>query len=623
MPRGGKGGGGSGSSVIKGNRKNNLLTGTENADVMRGLDGHDTLFGLGGNDTLEGGNGNDTLDGGLGDDIVLGGVGTDVALFSGNRDDYTVTQIDANTIEISGPDGTDLFHDVETFVFADVTQTAAEVVVPRLANLFAAGLVIDDTALAPDDTATATWTVGSDGIIDALGSTTALYIATAPDLGAVVGALDVIAISALATGDAMTFTASFDSTGLTPGTYYIAAIADAGQDLAEESEADNLTGWIEITVEDPVANLSLDNAAIGPTSSFDLTEGAVLDLSYDVSNTGNTGNGAFLVITVLSRDAVLSEDDETISVLTEFLEPGQSGSYAVTMPIDSGFAPGDYYVIHTVDWINGGPEDASDNTIVEPGLVTLTGGTIIGTEGQDIVTGTTSDEDIVLLGGDDILFASDGMDFADGGTGTDIANFATRGEGIEVQQTYNFATSQVLLQVDQADWTQPDTWRTMLQDFEHIVGTDFDDVFYLGAANIVEIEAGSGDDQILGGDAAETIFAGAGNDLIGGLDGDDLIFTGSGIDEVYVGYYEDLAGTSGDGHDTVVDFDPLNDVLWIETPYDAEPVDLLSLASNTAEGARFDYADDSSILLLGVDLADLNETNVLQFQDQPPPEVFL
>jgi Ca2+-binding RTX toxin-like protein len=613
MPKGGKGGNG----VIKGNRKDNVLTGTSQADILRGLDGDDQLFGLDGNDTLEGGNGSDTLDGGSGDDLVLGGAGFDIAVFSGARDEYTAWQAGDGAIIISGPDGTDTFLDVESFVFQDIAQSATEVLLPRLPNLSVSGFAVDDLSLAPSDVATAIWTVGSDGIIDAMDSNTALLIASAPDLSSVLHTLDAFDISVLETGATATFQASFDTTRLAPGTYYIAAIADADQTLPEEDETDNLTGWIQIEVEEPVANLSLDTLALGPQSMFDLTEGALLDLSAEVSNTGNTGNGQFLLVTVLSEDAVYSEDDEVVSVLTAFLEPGQAEVYDQTVPIDQNIAPGEYHVISAIQWIVGGPEDESDNVYVLPETVTFIGGTITGTQGQDIIAGTEASEDIVLLGGDDILFASDGFDYAFGGLGTDVAIFSDRPEGIELVQTYDFSTGQVLAQVNSADWTQPYTWQTILQNFEHVVGTDFDDFFYIGELEIAEVEAGGGNDQILGSVFSETIFAGDGDDMIGGLDGDDVIFTGDGADQVYVGRYDDNGTTVGDGMDVVVDFDPLQDTLWLEIPYDVEVPDLLAFVSSAPEGALVSYADDSAVLLLEVDAASLNEGNLLLFEDLP------
>ncbi|QJF51841.1 calcium-binding protein [Roseobacter ponti] len=101
MAKGGKkggsnsGGGGSEGGSIKGNRKDNLLTGTEFDDTILARQGDDTLIGLGGNDflfaeegddLLEGGSGNDRLFGMSGKDILNGGADHD-ELFGGADDD--------------------------------------------------------------------------------------------------------------------------------------------------------------------------------------------------------------------------------------------------------------------------------------------------------------------------------------------------------------------------------------------------------------------------------------------------------------------------------------------------------------------------------------------------------
>jgi RTX calcium-binding nonapeptide repeat (4 copies) len=62
---------------IRGNARNNTLTGTRGNDALCGGGGNDTLRGLGGNDRLVGGTGNDTLRGHGGRDRFLGGGGRD------------------------------------------------------------------------------------------------------------------------------------------------------------------------------------------------------------------------------------------------------------------------------------------------------------------------------------------------------------------------------------------------------------------------------------------------------------------------------------------------------------------------------------------------------------------
>jgi Ca2+-binding RTX toxin-like protein len=63
--------------------------------------------------------GNDTILGGKGNDLIDGGDGTDVAIYSGDEDEYVITEITYNTFEILGPDGVDTIIDVNILRFDD------------------------------------------------------------------------------------------------------------------------------------------------------------------------------------------------------------------------------------------------------------------------------------------------------------------------------------------------------------------------------------------------------------------------------------------------------------------------------------------------------------------------
>jgi Ca2+-binding RTX toxin-like protein len=88
--------------------------------TINGTAAANSLTGSDKNDTINGGDGGDTLRGGGGDDTMLGGAGDDTAVFSGNRSSYTL-QVVANTIVLSGLDGTDTLSSIERLQFADGT----------------------------------------------------------------------------------------------------------------------------------------------------------------------------------------------------------------------------------------------------------------------------------------------------------------------------------------------------------------------------------------------------------------------------------------------------------------------------------------------------------------------
>ena len=107
------------------------IDGTGFDDTLRADGGDNTLNGSSGADTLDGRRGDDTLNGGFGDDILIGGIGDDaldggngfdIAEYGGNRADYLVEMLNANTWQVtalSGPDGTDTLKRVERLSFAD------------------------------------------------------------------------------------------------------------------------------------------------------------------------------------------------------------------------------------------------------------------------------------------------------------------------------------------------------------------------------------------------------------------------------------------------------------------------------------------------------------------------
>ncbi|MEL7315482.1 MAG: VWA domain-containing protein, partial [Cyanobacteria bacterium J06559_3] len=113
-----------------------FLIGNEFDNTLIGNGGEDYLHGASGDDELSGGEGDDELAGGRGDDTLDGGDGNnDRAIFIGNyADEYTFTRNEANgTITVSheegaATDGTDTLQNIETAVFQDESEQLATLV---------------------------------------------------------------------------------------------------------------------------------------------------------------------------------------------------------------------------------------------------------------------------------------------------------------------------------------------------------------------------------------------------------------------------------------------------------------------------------------------------------------
>jgi Ca2+-binding RTX toxin-like protein len=114
-----------------GGRRGTVIDGSQETDghlVIATSDdnfiGEDTITGGALADTITTYGGNDTVRGGGGDDVIDAGTGFDTAVFSGNRDQYTIVQ-QANIVIVSGADGTDTLTAFNFLQFDDVGYKVA------------------------------------------------------------------------------------------------------------------------------------------------------------------------------------------------------------------------------------------------------------------------------------------------------------------------------------------------------------------------------------------------------------------------------------------------------------------------------------------------------------------
>jgi len=87
---------------------------------------NDTITGNSSNNVISGGAGNDLIEGNGGNDNIDGGAGTeDVMVFNDVRANYTITDLGGGSYSIAhdngGPDGTDIFTNIEFLNFTDET----------------------------------------------------------------------------------------------------------------------------------------------------------------------------------------------------------------------------------------------------------------------------------------------------------------------------------------------------------------------------------------------------------------------------------------------------------------------------------------------------------------------
>ncbi len=613
-------------------------------DWVDGGAGNDTLLGSSGNDTLLGGAGDDRIQVLFGSDSVDGGAGLDTVVLTGNRNDFVVTQIDADTVEIAGPTyGSDvkIITGVEVFEFWDVSQSFAEVILPLDPNVAAANVLLETAVVVEGDGLHVGWNVVSDGDVDADTSTTELVISSAPDMSQVIERFGVTETGTLATGSTTSYSGVLDTTGFAPGTYYVAAIADSTDQLDESNEADNISGWTEVVIEAQQVDYSLDAVTVLPSS--DLVRSVdtpvygwpnepdgMLDLSLTVSNNSNAGPTEYEVALFLSTDNVLSVDDLQLYTGDEFgstptytVEYGQTTDIAVSAELSEFIPQGDYYVFavineYTTSYDPNLPLDnPDDNILVADAPITLLGGWTYGTEGNDLFTGTEYRETFQGNGGDDTLTGDVYGDVFDGGDGVDTLDLSgmtfglvatggpdeTYGTGIEIRQGVTTVYGGEEPPVGYAD------------NIERIIGSDFDDGLGGFNSNVTYLDGGAGNDQLVGSFGDDTLIGGLGDDFLFGNLGDDLITSGDGFDMIYAASSDINGAYSPNGHDIVTDFDVAMDMLLILYDPQVETFDPFANLTQTAEGALVTMSPDASVLLEGVDVFDLNLSNLTGYED--------
>lgn len=119
--------GGLGDNVVIGDNANQTIVLGEGDDIIYGGGGDDVIGSLGGDDRLFGGDGNDELFGGAGADLLHGGHDVDVASYTGNREEYNVTQ-SHGVITVSFkavPSNVDTLVNIETLRFADGEESVS------------------------------------------------------------------------------------------------------------------------------------------------------------------------------------------------------------------------------------------------------------------------------------------------------------------------------------------------------------------------------------------------------------------------------------------------------------------------------------------------------------------
>ena len=227
---------------------------------------------------------------------------------------------------------------------------------------------------------------------------------------------------------------------------------------------------------------------------------------------------------------------------------------------------------------------------------------VTGSNGNDLITGNSSDNQLNGLGGRDTLSGGDGNDVIDGGSGIDYLygengdDSLTGGEGRDYlygrqgNDTYYFTASST--QVTDLLYESPNQGNDTLN-FSSLpsstpVTVDISNtgifasyvnqaVFSNQTVSLENIIGSNGNDQITGNSSDNQLSGLGGNDSLTGGDGNDIIDGGPGIDYLY-GDNGDDSLTGGEGRDYL--YGRQGDDSYYFTPSSIQVADLIYESPN-------------------------------------------
>lgn len=158
-----------------------------------------------------------------------------------------------------------------------------------------------------------------------------------------------------------------------------------------------------------------------------------------------------------------------------------------------------------------------------------------GTEADDHLLADRAGQQLVGLGGSDVLCSLGGTNLLDGGDGADWADYSTAASAVTADLALGRA------QLDSG-------WLDELVAIENLEGSDFDDLL-AGDGGANELRGGAGMDSLQGGAGRDTLYGNTAADLLEGGAGSDMLFGGAGIDTLRGGEGNDeLVGNTATDH---------------------------------------------------------------------------
>jgi Ca2+-binding RTX toxin-like protein len=451
--------------------------GNAGANSIHGNDAVNALKGFDGDDDLHGEGGDDNLRGGAGNDTLDGGQGMD-RLAGGVGDDVYVVDILSDTVIERFNEGIDKI--LAGPGISTYTLGENVEILETWGNTEFHGIGNDDSNAVYGGTA--------NDLLEGKGGSDALY-----------GGLGDDTLIGGAGADELRGGYGIDAASYADATSRVEASLAAGEGTVGDAEDD----WL----------LGIDNL-IG-SAYDDVFTGTFLDNQLDGRDGADTlwgGGGNDAIIGGAGADLLDGgeEDSDTLSY---------AGSTAVIVNLATETA-------------SGGDAEGDVFSNFE---------NIAGSDGDDILTGSSVANSLWGGAGDDSIHGGGGDDEIEGGAGADWLN----GEGGMDTVSYARSTGGVTVDLYTVTVSGGDAEGDQIFDFDNAIGGSGADT----------LSGHDGTNRFFGGDGADTINAKGGDDYVNGGKGADTLSGGDGIDTIsYAGsttlnvivYLDTQTATSGD-----------------------------------------------------------------------------
>ena len=495
------------------------LTGGSANDTLLG-DGQDnSLSGGKGNDSIIGGTGNDTVSGGAGNDTLIAGADTAGTGDAGDLLDYSYASSLGNYIvgitwvmQAATSQITIAVDDIDTV-------TGFRNIIGSQGNDCITGDSQNNYIAGGDGFDTISGGLGNDTLVGGLGdvvdysyTTTSINYVLNTSIQLNLGANDrdiISGFTGIRTGSAADFiTGNSDDNYIDGGAGGDAITGGLGNDtIIGGLGNDTLDGGGDIDTVD----YSYVTSAIGLTIALNGSSGIFASVgTTDRDSLVNFEN----VIGTKNDDSIFGDSNNNTLIGSTGNDTirGGFGNDSLSGGNDAGDLVDYSYVVSPTAGVSLVLGAAINTVNLSPTDIDTVSGfeNFIGGSGNDTVVSDSRANRIILNGGDDVVVVqndSTGLDFYDGGDGFDTLDFSQITDG-PVSVVLNAGTLSTFYIQRNGVWTVGGTF----QNFERVIGTQFDD-------QISALDGGS-----------HTLFGGAGNDIIIGGSGNDSIDGGTGAD---------------------------------------------------------------------------------------------